>query len=145
MKDILKVVFVIIGTMIGAGFASGQEIWIFFNRYGNLGILGLILSISLSGFLIYKVFNKLQKENLYTYSQLLEKISECLTAEEAVKIINENNYTEFYDNVSNKCKYKVKQYLCDDDIEVEIMMFSMDKTLLGKSNNTDSLVEVFRW
>ena len=75
MKDILKVVFVIIGTMIGAGFASGQEIWIFFNRYGNLGILGLILSISLSGFLIYKVFNKLQKENLYTYSQLLEKIS----------------------------------------------------------------------
>ena len=61
MKDILKVVFVIIGTMIGAGFASGQEIWIFFNRYGNLGILGLILSISLSGFLIYKVFNKLQK------------------------------------------------------------------------------------
>ena len=76
--------------------------------------------------------------------ELLEKISECLTAEEAVKIINENNYTEFYDNVSNKCKYKVKQYLCDDDIEVEIMMFSMDKTLLGKSNNTDSLVEVFR-
>ena len=76
--------------------------------------------------------------------ELLEKISECLTAEEAVKIINENNYTEFYDNVSNKCKYKVKQYLCDDDIEVEIMMFSMDKTLLGKSNNTDNLVEVFR-
>ena len=75
MKDILKVVFVIIGTMIGAGFASGQEIWIFFNRYGNLGILGLIISISLSGLLIYKVFNKLQKENLHTYLQLLEKIS----------------------------------------------------------------------
>ena len=32
----------------------------------------------------------------------------------------------------------------DDDTEVEVIMFSMDKTLLGKSDNTDSLVEVFR-
>ena len=31
MKDILKTIFVIIGTMIGAGFASGQEIYLFFN------------------------------------------------------------------------------------------------------------------
>lgn len=76
--------------------------------------------------------------------ELLEKISECLTAEEAVEVINENNYTEFYDKVSNKCRYKVKQYLGDDETEVEIIMFSMDKTLLGKSDNTDSLVEVFR-
>ena len=75
---------------------------------------------------------------------LLEKINECLTAEEAVVVINENNYTEFYDKVSNKCRYKVKQYLGDDDTEVEVIMFSMDKTLLGKSDNTDSLVEVFR-
>ena len=63
---------------------------------------------------------------------LLEKINECLTAEEAV------------DKVSNKCRDKVKQYLGDDDTEVEVIMFSMDKTLLGKSDNTDSLVEVFR-
>ncbi len=76
--------------------------------------------------------------------ELLEKINECLTAEEAVEVINENNYTEFYDKVSNKCRYKVKQYLGDDDTEVEVIMFSMDKTLLGKSDNTDSLVEVFR-
>lgn len=76
--------------------------------------------------------------------ELLEKINECLTAEEAVEVINENNYTEFYDKVSNKCRYKVKQYLGDDETEVEVIMFSMDKTLLGKSDNTDSLVEVFR-
>ena len=33
MKSILRVVFVVIGTIIGAGFASGQEIWLFFNQY----------------------------------------------------------------------------------------------------------------
>lgn len=34
IKDIYKITFVIIGTIIGAGFASGQEIYTFFNRYG---------------------------------------------------------------------------------------------------------------
>ena len=56
MRDILKTIFVIIGTMIGAGFASGQEIYLFFNRYGTMGILGLIISCSLAGIIIYKVF-----------------------------------------------------------------------------------------
>lgn len=56
MRDILKTIFVIIGTMIGAGFASGQEIYLFFNRYGTMGILGLIISCTLAGIIIYKVF-----------------------------------------------------------------------------------------
>ena len=30
MKNVLKVVFVIIGTLIGAGFASGQEVYFLF-------------------------------------------------------------------------------------------------------------------
>lgn len=34
IKNIYKITFVIIGTIIGAGFASGQEIYTFFNRYG---------------------------------------------------------------------------------------------------------------
>ena len=33
-KNIYKATFVIIGTIIGAGFASGQEINTFFNTYG---------------------------------------------------------------------------------------------------------------
>ncbi|CEI74108.1 MULTISPECIES: cobalt-precorrin-5B (C(1))-methyltransferase CbiD [Romboutsia] len=76
--------------------------------------------------------------------EFLEKISECLTAEEAVELINNSEYKSFYNLVSNKCKHKIKQYLCDDDMDVEVIMFSMDKTLLGKSDNTDNLVEVFR-
>ena len=45
MKNISKVSFVIIGTMIGAGFASGQEIYAFFSIYGIKGILGIIISL----------------------------------------------------------------------------------------------------
>lgn len=34
----------LIGTWIGAGFASGREILIFFNIYGLNGLIGLIIS-----------------------------------------------------------------------------------------------------
>ena len=69
MKNVLKISFVIIGTMIGAGFASGQEINLFFNCYGNIGILGMILSCLLTGFIIYQVFQILQKRNIHNYSE----------------------------------------------------------------------------
>lgn len=87
MKAILKAVFVIIGTIIGAGFASGQEIWLFFNRYGNWGIVGMLVACTLSGLLIYQVFRILQKENLTTYTELLEKISHKKFLNQAISII----------------------------------------------------------
>ena len=34
IRNVYKITFVIIGTIIGAGFASGQEIYTFFNKYG---------------------------------------------------------------------------------------------------------------
>ena len=39
-----KIIFVIIGTIIGAGFASGKEILTFFNVYGYYGLFGLLIS-----------------------------------------------------------------------------------------------------
>lgn len=87
MKSILKAVFVIIGTTIGAGFASGQEIWIFFNQYGNLGIAGMIVACSLFGILIYQVFRTLQKENINNYAELLTKISHKKVFSQVISII----------------------------------------------------------
>ncbi|AZR74284.1 hypothetical protein BBF96_13260 [Anoxybacter fermentans] len=41
---ILKIAFTYIGAIIGAGFASGQEIFHFFIQYGREGLIGLILA-----------------------------------------------------------------------------------------------------
>lgn len=46
-----------IGTVVGAGFASGQEILQFFSIYGWCGWLGLVLAVSLLGFAGVKVFH----------------------------------------------------------------------------------------
>ncbi|AUA30670.1 TPA: cobalt-precorrin-5B (C(1))-methyltransferase [Clostridioides difficile] len=77
--------------------------------------------------------------------EFLNKINQCVTTEEAVELINNSEYREVYNILSNKCRERVKQYLNEDsdDIDVEVIIFSMDKSLLGKSDNTDDLVEVF--
>lgn len=44
MKNILKIGSAFIGVIVGAGFASGQEILQYFTSFGILGIFGAILS-----------------------------------------------------------------------------------------------------
>ena len=67
MRDILKVVFVIIGTMIGAGFASGQELYLFFFSYGIKGLIGILISSFIMGFVVYKIFQIVNKYGVNTY------------------------------------------------------------------------------
>ena len=43
MKESLKIASVFIGTIVGAGLASGQEILQFFAKYGKAGFAGIIL------------------------------------------------------------------------------------------------------
>ena len=67
MKNVLKVVFVIIGTLIGAGFASGQEVYLFFFSYGMKGLIGILISSIIIGVVIYSTFNILNKYKLLAY------------------------------------------------------------------------------
>ena len=74
MKNLFGIVMVIIGSVIGAGFASGQEINSFFFRYGISGIIGMVISTIIIGFIIYKVFKIAIEKNINTYKQFLEVI-----------------------------------------------------------------------
>lgn len=73
MKNIIKSISVIVGAVVGAGFASGQEIYSFFNVYNENGLLGIIIASTLLGFIIYKVLKKSNDFNINTYNELLEK------------------------------------------------------------------------
>lgn len=59
----LKVAATYIGTVVGAGFATGQEILQFFNRFGALGLAGIIVTtimFMVFGYFIMDLGNKLQ-------------------------------------------------------------------------------------
>ena len=75
MKNINKVVMVIIGTLIGAGFASGKEIYLFFMQYGKLGQIGIILSSIFTGLIIYFVLKKIKENKIENYAELLQNIN----------------------------------------------------------------------
>lgn len=71
MKEIFIIVLVIIGALIGAGFASGQEIYSFFYTYGTIGIIGIIVTSSLIGILIYKILKIIFKNEINNYDEFL--------------------------------------------------------------------------
>ena len=73
MKNVFYIYCVIIGTLVGAGFASGSEINLFFNQYGLLGIVGIIVSSALFGIIIYKSILLAHKHNLTSFSKYLEQ------------------------------------------------------------------------
>ena len=72
MREILKIVFVIIGTLIGAGFASGQEIYSFFFKYGKSGILGIVLMSILLLIILVKILTIICENKIDTYKEFLE-------------------------------------------------------------------------
>lgn len=71
---ILSCIFVIIGAIVGAGFASGKEIYTFFFIHGKYGILGIILSTCIIGYAIYKTLTIINKYNIKHYDELLDVI-----------------------------------------------------------------------
>lgn len=70
----INAILVIIGTIIGAGFASGKEIFTFFNAYGFWGLLGLFISELMIGFVIYKAFCIIINYNITSYSEFIDRI-----------------------------------------------------------------------
>lgn len=69
---ILKIVFVIIGTLIGAGFASGQEVYTFFFSFGKKGLIGIFIASLVISLAIYKTFKIILKTNVKNYEDFLK-------------------------------------------------------------------------
>ncbi len=70
----IKVAWLIIGTTIGAGYASGRELWEFFGSYGQKSQWALLLAValfSISCYIIMEVGRRLKAVN---YRLVLEAI-----------------------------------------------------------------------
>ena len=68
IKKIFDCCFVIIGTIIGAGFISGQEIYSFFCIYGFKGLIGIVFSSIFISLIIYIILNLVLKNNINSYN-----------------------------------------------------------------------------
>lgn len=75
MKNIFKVIFVIIGTLIGAGFISGQEMYTFFYSHGITGMYGLVLCGFIFAFIIYKTLKITEEHEISDYKDFLKLLN----------------------------------------------------------------------
>ena len=112
----IKAIFVIIGTVIGAGFASGLEIYSFFSKYGENGLIGITISAMLFGLIIYNILKKTNQMDIksnkggtrafavydcfkYTLDDFKEKarvLKDGCFLVEVLPAENENNYEYLY-------------------------------------------------
>lgn len=71
IRNILSVVCGYVAAVIGAGFASGQEIISFFVKYGKYSIIGVLLSCIIFSVFAYAVLSVCVEKNIETYSDYL--------------------------------------------------------------------------
>ena len=87
MREVFSIVLVLIGALIGAGFASGQEIYSFFYSYGLIGIVGLIVTGSLIGITIYKTLKIIYINKIDNYNEFLKIFIKNEKVTKAINII----------------------------------------------------------
>lgn len=75
MKKNIKIIMSIIGTLIGAGFASGREMYEFFFRFGKFGILGIVISAIITGLIIYCTLKIVTRNEIDNYDEFLDSIN----------------------------------------------------------------------
>ncbi|WFD11063.1 hypothetical protein [Tepidibacter hydrothermalis] len=70
----IKIASIYVGTIIGAGFASGQEIMNFFGKFGVNGLIGIIIATTLFCLIGSIILVTAHTNNISTYNKLLERI-----------------------------------------------------------------------
>lgn len=75
MKNILLVTSLYVAAVVGAGFASGQEILAFFVRYGNMSIFGVVAAAIMFGFFAFAILEGCRYYGCSSFDSYAEKIS----------------------------------------------------------------------
>ena len=70
MKGVLKVTFAYLAAVIGAGFASGSEILVYFVRYGKNSIIGIVVASILFGLIIYYLLSACVQNKITSFDLL---------------------------------------------------------------------------
>ncbi len=68
----ISIALTYVGTIIGAGFASGREVYQFFYQFGDLGIVGIIISSLLFFFFGYSILILSKNIKPKSYAQVIK-------------------------------------------------------------------------
>ena len=75
--NIFKVAATYIGTVVGAGFASGQEVLQFFSAYGMKGLFGIAVATLLFFIFGYTILIIGRAQKVTSYMEVVRSCWEC--------------------------------------------------------------------
>ena len=108
-----------------------------FKKITLVGHIGKLCKLSIGAFNAHSKICDMRIESFIYYLSLLNaphemimKINSCLTSEEALKIIIENDYMKVIKDMVNGCEYRIKRYLKDEGFDIKVVMYSMDYGIL---------------
>ena len=79
-----QIAAVYVGTVVGAGFATGREIVEFFSRFGFIGTIGIVMS----GYILIFMGSKLMRISAHIGASSYEQFNEYLFGKVIGKIVN---------------------------------------------------------
>lgn len=80
----IQIAAVYVGTVVGAGFATGREIVEFFSRFGFIGLIGMLMS----GYILIFLGSKLMIISARINAKSYEEFNEYLFGKKIAKVIN---------------------------------------------------------
>ncbi|MBS3995589.1 MAG: hypothetical protein KGZ33_07310, partial [Alkaliphilus sp.] len=70
------------------------------------------------------------------------EIFDCITTDAAYDLVKNSRYKMIFDIISNKAEKKCGNYV-QEQLKVGIVMFSMDKEIVGMGETAKNLLEEF--
>lgn len=108
-----------------------------FKKIVLVGHIGKLCKVSVGAFNTHSRICDVRMESLIYYLainkapyDLILKVQDCVTTEEALKIILDNGYKIAIDSMKLGCVEKLKKYVKDDNYNVEVIMYSMEYGVL---------------
>ena len=108
-----------------------------FKKIVLVGHIGKLCKLSIGGFNTHSKICDMRIESFIYYlslvnapHELIMKINECITSEEALKLIIENDYKSVIEDMTKGCEYRIRRYLKDEKFNIKVIMYSMDYGIL---------------
>lgn len=73
--------------------------------------------------------------------EILKQIEVCVTTEAALEVIKKADLTKVYSIIADRCKKRVQQHIREEEIEVEVILFSMAGEELARTEGASFMVE----
>lgn len=124
-----------VSNFIGDALSYAYEIG--FRDFLILGHVGKLSKLALGIFNTHNHVADTRMESFVYYMaraglslELIDIVDSCLTAEEAANYLFENGHGEIVRSMELGAASRVRKYLKDDEIEVEVRMYTMERGLL---------------